>query len=178
VARLGTGHAALGSTLARYSKICNHVTYIANIAIYCKVIDCLYCYQHSDLHIVAIAIYWCVTIYYNILRIVPTSGCLHSSRHAAIASPSLKTFDPLTLLRRSLADIEDAIRDAKKFFTFENGHIDFEKLFVNNDAKAAKPERTEVQYDYLLEKIKALNSVLNNEIQLVIGSVTVKVSHT
>ena len=101
---------------------------------------------------------------------------LNYYRHKAIASPNLETFAPLKRLRRSFADIEDAILDAKKFFPFENGHIDFEKLFVNNDAKAAKPERTEVQYDHLLEKIKALSAVLNNEIQLVIGSVTVQVT--
>jgi hypothetical protein len=97
---------------------------------------------------------------------------LNRSRHDAIANPSLDTFAPLTVLRRNFADIEDAIRAAKKNFTFETDHIEFETLFEDNDAK---PETTEVQYDHLLEKLKVLSTVLNNEIQLVIGSVTVQV---
>jgi hypothetical protein len=99
-------------------------------------------------------------------------GRLNDFRHVAIASPSLKTFGLFTRLRRSFADIENAIRAAKKNFSESTDHMSLEKLFEESDTK---PERTEVQYDHLLEKIKALNTALNNEIQLVIGSVTVQV---
>ena len=97
---------------------------------------------------------------------------LNYYRHKAIASPNLETFAPLKRLRRSFADIEDAIRFARSNFTDATRRVAFETLFEENDST---PERTEVQYDHLLEKIKALNTVLNNEIQLVIGSVTVQV---
>lgn len=99
---------------------------------------------------------------------------LNFYRHEAIASPSLETFAPLTSLRRNFADIEDAIRSARNESVSATGHIDLEALFENNDAK---PEATEVQYDLSLEKVKSLSTLLNNEIQFVIGSVTVQVPH-
>jgi len=98
--------------------------------------------------------------------------CLHSHRHKAIANPSLGTFAPHTLLRRNLADVEDALRAAQSTSTFViRGNISG-PFIKDHDSKK---ESVEARYDILLGQVKAMSTLLTNEIQLVIGSVTVQV---
>jgi hypothetical protein len=97
---------------------------------------------------------------------------LDRRRHEAIASPSLDSFAPLTSLRRNVADIEDAIRAAKDRFAQATKRMTSEALPGGYDAKT---QASEAQYDVLLEQVKTMSTLLNNEIQLVIGSVTVQV---
>ena len=96
---------------------------------------------------------------------------LNAFRHDAIARPSLETFDPLTLLRRNIAHLEEAVSAAR-------GDIDsWTKQEYERRRKIVKSELKSLddQYDALLQRIKTMSTTLNNEIQLVIGSVTVQV---
>jgi hypothetical protein len=97
---------------------------------------------------------------------------LHHHRHKAIANPSLVTFAPLTLLRRNLADLEDALRAAKSGFIVATRRDILHLSIKHNDPKT---ESTEARYDILLGQAKAMSIMLTNEIQLVIGSVTIQV---
>ena len=95
-------------------------------------------------------------------------------RHDAITRPSLETFSPLTLLRRNIAHLEEAVLDTKQ------RNSDFTKWEYDNRRETTKSNLGSLddQYDALLQRIKTLSISLNNEIQLVIGSVTVQVSST
>jgi hypothetical protein len=97
---------------------------------------------------------------------------LHRHRHKAIANPSLGTFAPLTVLRRNLADLEDALRAARSdFYLFTRRNIPITYI-KDHDVKTESPQ---ARYDILLGQVKVMSTLLNNEIQLVIGSVTVQV---
>jgi hypothetical protein len=96
------------------------------------------------------------------------------ARHAAIADPSLPTFHPLTLLRRNIADLEDALMIARK-------NIEPESLFWTRTAQERDLGQRVLEifgprYDALFHRVHVMSTKLNNEIQLVIGSVTVQVS--
>jgi hypothetical protein len=92
------------------------------------------------------------------------------SRHDAIADPSLLTFHPLTLLRRNIADLEDALITAKE---------DIQAHWLRTAQDRSHNQRVQElfgpRYDALLQRVIAMSTKLNNEIQLVIGSVTVQV---
>lgn len=99
-------------------------------------------------------------------------GRINLHRHDAIASPSLDTFDPLTSLRRNIAHLEDAIMEAKRNIGWDLKKN--RKISITNvdEGRAI----LEAQYDILLQQVRSMSKALNNEIQLVIGSVTVRVS--
>lgn len=99
---------------------------------------------------------------------------LELSRHEAIANPSMKTFKPLTTLRINIADLEQAILKARRLYnlTYTRALLD---ILDESDAKDLK--RPEAEYESLLHRVKTMSTVLNNEIQLVIGSVTVQVCY-
>lgn len=99
---------------------------------------------------------------------------LNASRHNAIARPSLETFHPLTLLRRNIADLEDAVIAAKRSI---NDKRPMKEAFEEHwKATNNGLDSLDDQYDALLRRIKTLSELLSNEIQLVIASVTVQVS--
>jgi hypothetical protein len=95
------------------------------------------------------------------------------SRHEAIADPSLHTFHPLTLLRRNIADLEDALVSARKLLEPSSEDWIVAAQDITHDTRCL--ELFEPQYDALLSRVNAMSTRLNNEIQLVIGSVTVQV---
>lgn len=99
-------------------------------------------------------------------------GRINLHRHDAIANPSLDTFDPLTSLRRNIAHLEDAVMEAKR--DVGSSLPEKHKIVVANvdEGRAI----LEAQYDILLQQVRSMSKALNNEIQLVIGSVTVRVS--
>jgi hypothetical protein len=92
------------------------------------------------------------------------------SRHDAIADPSLLTFHPLTLLRRDIADLEDALLTARE--TMQPYWL---KTAQDRSRNRSVLEPFGPQYDALLQRVITMSTKLNNEIQLVIGSVTVQV---
>lgn len=93
---------------------------------------------------------------------------LKRSRHDAIASTNLDTLDVLIRLPRHLADLADAVRTAKSNFTFATRGIPSGTLHER--------ARSETEYNVLLENVKTLSALLNNEIQLMIGFTTTRVS--
>jgi hypothetical protein len=94
------------------------------------------------------------------------------ARHAAIADPSLPTFHPLTLLRRNIADLDDALMIARKNIEPDSP---FWRLTTQDSNLGSRVlEFFGPQYDALLDRVRAMSMKLNNEIQLVIGSVTVQ----
>jgi hypothetical protein len=92
-------------------------------------------------------------------------------RHDAIANPSLETFSPLTRLRRHIPPLEDEIVGARS----DVGRL----LIANRKLKVKDIDKGRAvlgeHYDVLLEEVRSMSTTLNNEIQLVIGSVTVQV---
>lgn len=96
---------------------------------------------------------------------------LNMFRHQAIAQPSLDIFHPLTLLRRNIADLQDALAHAKSS-TEVFASISMEEL--RRIAGSRVPSLL-APYEVLLDQVKAMSISLSNEIQLVIGSVTVQV---
>lgn len=97
---------------------------------------------------------------------------LNSYRHRAIAKPSLETFSPLTWLRRDLAHLDDALVVAKQ--NLEDRDRDALEALLKNKNSGIKS--LDVQYDALIDRVRAMSTTLNNDIQFVIGSVTVHVS--
>lgn len=92
---------------------------------------------------------------------------LEKFRHNAIASPSMDTFIPLTVVRRNIAHLEEALMTARLSLPFMYEWLD--------DDVRARVRNIHQSYDSLLERLKAMSTLLSNEIQLVIGSVTVQV---
>jgi hypothetical protein len=94
------------------------------------------------------------------------------SRHAAIADPSLRTFHPLTLLRRNIADLDDALKNARSRIDPDSSAW---KLRAHDENLGQRVlELFGPRYDALLHRVHVMSTNLNNEIQLVIGSVTVQ----
>jgi hypothetical protein len=95
------------------------------------------------------------------------------ARHAAIADPSLSAFHPLTLLRRNIADLDDALADARS--TMEPDSPFWGLITQDSNFRPRVLELFGPQYDAMLDRVRTMSTRLNNEIQLVIGSVTVQV---
>jgi hypothetical protein len=123
--------------------------------------------EHTSLHmtditaVVAVVSTWQVNVQYLENR-------FNSTRHEAIADPSLRTFHPLTLLHRNIADLENALVAAGR-----------RMKSITRTWTLTKSERAlelfGAQYDALHDRLNAVSVRLNNEIQLVIGAVTVQV---
>jgi hypothetical protein len=102
---------------------------------------------------------------------------LNDARHDAIANPSIEAFYPLTLLRRNIAHLEEALIAARTDIRLEQVRA----LEVLRDARKFDLSQDDShfdllgKYDELLGQTRAISTSLNNEIQLVIGSVTVQV---
>jgi hypothetical protein len=94
------------------------------------------------------------------------------ARLAAIADPSLPTFHPLTLLRRNIADLDHALKQARSRWEPDSG------AWVLRDQDRNLGQRVlelfGPRYDALLYRVHVMSTNINNEIQLVIGSVTVQ----
>jgi hypothetical protein len=80
----------------------------------------------------------------------------------------MDTFIPLTLLRRNIADLEDAIIVAE----YNSSRATAGKLEGYRKSFSNRPIPS---YESLLSRVKAMSALLNNDLQLVIGSVTVQV---
>ncbi|KAM0710554.1 hypothetical protein Q7P35_002225 [Cladosporium inversicolor] len=95
---------------------------------------------------------------------------LKQLRTTAMMTPSLLTFQPIPLLRQNVEDMDTALQEMKESIT-EIDHEAFAKLRL----LANHPLQTlENIFDTLLKRTAALSSTAGNEIQLVIGSVTIQ----
>lgn len=98
-------------------------------------------------------------------------GQLQTFRHDAIATPNMKTFGPLALLRRNIAHLEEWLSWAK-----DNQSTEAKEVFDRRrKIQGSKLQSLDDQYGALLQQVKDMSTNLNNEIQLVVGSVTVQV---
>lgn len=96
---------------------------------------------------------------------------LKSLSTTAMIDPSLLTFRPIPLLRQNVGDMEDALRDAKESIKVTNNEAfaELEKLASH------RLQTLDDIFDTLLKQAATLSSTTSNEIQLVIGSVTIQV---
>jgi hypothetical protein len=96
---------------------------------------------------------------------------LNQLRTTAMLSPSLATFKPIPLLRQSVADLEEALRQMKDAIREEEV-----QAFAQVQKLAQfRLETIDSVFDTLLKQASVLSSKASNEIQLVIGSVTIQV---
>jgi hypothetical protein len=101
-------------------------------------------------------------------------GRLTHLRTLAMSNPSLATFRPIPSLRQYVADLYDALRGIKDFVNEEEV-----QAFAQLETLAQfRLEKLDSIFDTLLKQASALSSKASNEIQLVIGSVTIQVRVT
>jgi hypothetical protein len=89
----------------------------------------------------------------------------------AMVNPSLKTFKPITLLRQRVVKLHDAPRTIKDGISEEEDQA----LAKLQTLAQHRLETLDSVFDTLLTQVSALSSRASNEIQLVIGSVTIQV---
>jgi hypothetical protein len=92
-------------------------------------------------------------------------------RTIAMSNPSLATFKPIPLLRQYVAEVQDALREIKDGI----GEKDNQALAQLQSLAQSRLETLDSIFDTLLKQTGALSSKASNEIQLVIGSVTIQV---
>ena len=97
---------------------------------------------------------------------------LEQLSNRAMAKPSLKTFRPIPTLRQNVADMRDAIQRMKD----EIGKSDTTAFTRLQEILGHELEPLDSMFNTLLKRTNALSAKASNEIQLVIGSVTIQVS--
>lgn len=92
-------------------------------------------------------------------------------RTMAMSRPSLETFRPIPQLRQHVADLQDALREAKDAIreSDDSAFAELQKLAGH------RLETLDIIFDTLSRQADALSQTASNEIQLVIGSVTIQV---
>jgi hypothetical protein len=98
---------------------------------------------------------------------------LNHLRTRAMSYPSLDTFRPIHLLRQYVADLHDALQDLKDGL----GETENQAVAQLQTLAQFRLETLDSIFDTLLKQANALSSKASNEIQLVIGSVTIQVSY-
>jgi hypothetical protein len=102
-------------------------------------------------------------------------GRLNHLRTIAMTNPSLETFKPIPLLRQYVADLQDALREMKDAVREEEAQAFAQLQQTDNPVDTFRPETLDSIVDMLLKQADALSLKASNEIQLVIGSVTIQV---
>ncbi|GAB7336424.1 hypothetical protein MBLNU13_g09723t2 [Cladosporium sp. NU13] len=87
---------------------------------------------------------------------------------------SLDTFKPIPTLRQNIADFRDTLQNA----SYSVGKADTRAFSELQDIASHRLESLDVVFDVLLKRTDALSAKASNEIQLVIGSVTIQESDT
>jgi hypothetical protein len=118
-----------------------------------------------------IALQWLLVVHAWKRNIRTFERQLQRLSNDTMSTPSLKTFKPIPMLRQNVADLSDT--------------IEREKACIEDGVRAAFAELREITkhqveslYDVfgiLLSEASALSTKAGNEIQLVIGSVTIQV---
>lgn len=119
----------------------------------------------------AVVLPWLMVAYAWRLNVRYLSRRLNQLRDKAMSDPSLRTFRPIPMLRQNVADLQDALQEAKDSI----GEADT-LAFAELEKLAGHPlESLDGIFDTLLKQASALYLTASNEIQLVIGSVTIMV---
>jgi hypothetical protein len=88
-----------------------------------------------------------------------------------MSSPSLETFKPIPLLRQYVAEVQDNLREIKDSI----GEEETQAIAQLQSLAQFRLETLDSIFDNLLKQASALSSKASNEIQLVIGTVTIQV---
>jgi hypothetical protein len=88
-----------------------------------------------------------------------------------MSSPSLETFKPIPLLRQYVAEVQDNLREIKDSI----GEEETQAIAHLQSLAQFCLETLDSIFDNLLKQASALSSKASNEIQLVIGTVTIQV---
>jgi hypothetical protein len=88
-----------------------------------------------------------------------------------MSSPSLETFKPIPLLRQYVAEVQDNLREIKDSI----GEEETQAIAQLQPLAQFRLETLDSIFDNLLKQASALSSKASNEIQLVIGTVTIQV---
>lgn len=91
----------------------------------------------------------------------------------AILKPSLDTFRPIPMLRQNVAELRHALLMSRSTI----GKRDTTAFAELEDVTSHRLKPLDSVFDALLELTDALSARIGNEIQLVIGSVTIQVCH-
>jgi len=89
----------------------------------------------------------------------------------AMLKASLDTFRPIPILRQNVADLRDALQESSDSV----GKTDITAFAELQDVTSHRLESLDTVFDTLLKRTDALSAKVSNEIQLVIGSVTIQV---
>jgi len=119
----------------------------------------------------AIVLQWLLAVSAWKANITAFDSHLQRLSNAAMSNPSLKTFRPIPTLRQNVADLRDAVQREK-----DNIGSGARAAFTGL-AQATKQqlESLDSVFETLLKESDALSAKASNEIQLVIGSVTILV---
>lgn len=88
----------------------------------------------------------------------------------AMLEASLNTFRPIPTLRQNVADLREALQEASDSV----GKADTTTFSELQDTTSNRLETLESVFEVLLKRTDALSARISNEIQLVIGSVTIQ----
>lgn len=94
--------------------------------------------------------------------------------HQAISDPNLTTFQPLVLLRRKIADTQDRLRESQSRLGLAHEYA-YQALRDNLSDRAAYSETLAAYFDPMIEQLTLISRYLDQEVNFVIGSVTVLV---
>jgi hypothetical protein len=120
---------------------------------------------------VGIVLQWLLTVSLWKTNIRVFESQLHKLSNLAMSKPSLKTFRPIPTLRQHIIDMRDALQQVKDGIGSETIAAFSELQKTTNH----QLESLDSVFETLLIKTDALSAKASNEIQLVIGSVTIQV---
>lgn len=120
---------------------------------------------------VSIVLQWLLTVSLWKTNIRVFESQLHKLSNLAMSKPSLKTFRPIPALRQNIIDMRDALQQVKDGIGSETIAAFSELQKTTNH----QLESLDSVFETLLKKTDALSAKAGNEIQLVIGSVTIQV---
>lgn len=118
-----------------------------------------------------VVVQWLLTVSAWRTNIRAFESQLQKLSNLAMSMPSLKTFRPIPILRQDATDMRDALQRQKD----EVGVEDIAAFSGLQETTNHQLESLDSVFETLLRETDALSAKASNEIQLVIGSVTILV---
>jgi hypothetical protein len=128
--------------------------------------------KHLNLSVTSAVLFWLLTTTAWASNIKYLDDRLKKLRSKALAHPSLATFQPVPLLREEIAPLHDILLDEKDRI----GEDDIAAFATVQELVGYPLETLDNIFDSLLREASALAQTASNEIQLIIGSLTIQVS--
>jgi hypothetical protein len=125
----------------------------------------------DDQYLISTVLPWLLAAFAWRLTLEQLDRRLNRLRTTAMSSPSLETFKPIPLLRQYVAEVQDNLREIKDSI----GEEETQAIARLQSLAQFRLETLDSIFDTLLKQATALSSKASNEIQLVIGSVTIQV---